>query len=87
MYFAVLSSFWGRFLSILHFKKLENDMLITIAWQTEAEIREIYGCGFSPTRDRRLEIVDQAMETDFCTRGIQAAVWEEFLSSDEEWVI
>ena len=62
-------------------------MLLRIAWQTESEIREIYGCGFSLTRERRLEIVDQAMETDFGARGIKAAVWEEFLSSEEEWVI
>lgn len=27
------------------------------------------------------------METDFGARGIKSAVWEEFLSSDEEWVI
>lgn len=42
---------------------------------------------YSLTRDRRLEIVDQAMETDFGARGIKAAVWEEFLSSEEAWVI
>lgn len=35
----------------------------------------------------KLEIVDLAMETDFGARGIKSAVWEEFLSSDEEWVI
>lgn len=85
--FCGSEQFLGRFLSILHFKKLGKDMLLRIAWQTESEIREIYGCGFSLTRERRLEIVDQAMETDFGARGIKAAVWEEFLSSEEEWVI
>lgn len=85
--FCGSEQFLGRFLSVLHFKKLGEDMLLRIAWQTEAEIREIYGCGFSLTRERRFEIVDLAMETDFGARGIKSAVWEEFLSSDEEWVI
>ncbi len=85
--FCGSEQFLGRFLSVLHFKKLNKDMLLRIAWQTEAEIREIYGCGFSLPHERRLEIVDQAMETDFGARGIKSAVWEEFLSSDEDWVI
>ena len=85
--FCGSEQFLGRFLSILHFKKLEKDMLLRVAWQTESEIREIYGCGYSLTRERRLEVVDQAAETDFGARGIKAAVWEEFLSSEEEWVI
>ena len=85
--FCGSEQFLGRFLSVLHFKKLNKDMLLRIAWQTEAEIREIYGCGFSLTRERRFEIADLAMDKDFGARGIKAAVWEEFLSSDEEWVI
>ena len=85
--FCGSEQFLGRFLSVLHFQKLEKDILLRIAWQTESEIREIYGCGFSLARERRLEIVDQSIETDFGARGIKAAVWEEFLSSDEEWVI
>ena len=85
--FCGSEQFLGRFLSILHFKKLTPNMLLQIAWQTEGEIREIYGCGFSLSRERRLEIVDSATETDYGARGIKSAVWEDFLSSDEEWVI
>ena len=85
--FCGSEQFIGRFLSVLHFKKLEKDMLLKIAWQTEREIREIYGCGFSLPRESLFEIVDMAMETDFGARGIKSAIWEEFLSSDEEWVI
>lgn len=85
--FCGSEQFIGRFLTVLHFKKLGKEVFNKILWQTEADIRQVYGCGFSLPREERLRLVDLAMATDFGARGIKSAVWEAFLANPEEWDI
>lgn len=85
--FCGSNQFLGRFLTVLHFKKLGKEAFHKIVWQTEAEIREVYGCGFGLPMEERLMLIEKAMTADFGARGIKSAVWEAFLSNPDEWGI
>lgn len=85
--FCGSEQFLGRFLTVLHFKSLEKDIFLKILYQTESEIREVYGCGFDLPRNERVRIVEEAMASPYGGRFIKSAVWEAFLSSTDEWGI
>lgn len=85
--FCGSEQFLGRFLTVLHFKSLEKDIFLKILFQTESEIREVYGCGFGLSRDEHLKIVEAAMDSPYGGRYVKSAVWEAFLSSAEDWVM
>ena len=85
--FCGSEQFVGRFLTVLHFKKLGKEVFRKIVWQTEADIREVYGCGFGLSREEREVLIEKAMTTDFGARAIKGAIWEAFLSAPDEWVM
>ena len=84
--FCGSEQFLGRFLTVLHFKSLEKDIFLKILFQTESEIREVYGCGFDLPRNEQLRIVEEAMSSPYGGRFVKSAVWEVFLSSPD-WVM
>ena len=82
--FCGSEQFLGRFLTVLHFKKLGKEVFRKIVWQTEADIREVYGCGFGLSREEREVLIEKAMTTDFGARAMKSAIWEAFLSAPDE---